>query len=302
MKIIICAICKKKTKYRILYKSTLNPKFITYKTFMSRRIPDRIHFRIVRCLNCGLTYSNPIYDPDKIVSLYKESCNPTEDDIKSSGKVYASYLKSVLNKLSDKLKILDIGCGDGFFLKEAKRLGFKELYGVEPSKNAVNNLIPELNRKKIIIDIFKRSQFKKDFFDVITFFQVFDHVLNPNKFLQDCHYLLKPGGYVLAIMHDAKSWQARLLGEKSPIFDFQHIYLFDKKNIKKIFENNGFIIDKIVNSINIYSAGYWLKMAPSPIFIKRFVMSHSNWSIFDINIPLRVGNMLIIAKKKNYDF
>lgn len=297
MQKISCAICGSGAKYKILYNATFNPEDITPDTYTSRRIPDRVHFRFVRCLECGLTFSNPIHDSSKIVESYKESYNPTEEDLKNSGRVYAMYLKSILSKLKSRNRILDIGCGDGFFLKEAKKLRFKELYGVEPSKDAVRKLVAGLDKKKIIADIFNKKQFKKDFFDVVTFFQVFDHVLDPNKFLEDCKFVLKPGGYVIAIMHDAHSRQAKIMGEKLPIFDIQHIYLFDKKTIRMIFENHGFEVEKVISSVTIYSLGYWFKMAPIPKFIKNFVIRHEHWPLFKVAIPMKVGNMIVIARK-----
>lgn len=296
MQDIDCCICRKKTNFEVVYKSNFNLDDISPKIFTSRRIPDKVHFRIVRCLKCGLVFSNPIASSVKIIDVYKKSYNPT-DDVTNSGKVYAMYLKDVLNKLSKHKRLLDIGCGNGFFLKEALKLGFREVYGIEPSKDAVRNLVSGVYKKNIIGNIFKKGQFKKDFFDVICFFQVFDHLLNPNNFLTNCNYILKPGGYILAIMHNVDSLQARILGERSPIFDIQHIYLFNKKNIRRIFENNSFIVEKVISSTTIYSLGYWIKMFPLIKFIRQFVINHENWPLFKLIIPFKVGNILIIARK-----
>ena len=99
-------------------------------------------------------------------------------------------------------------------------------------------------------------------------------------------------------MHNAYSLQTKILGKKSPIFDFQHIYLFDKKTVSQIFKNNHFIVKKITDVTTVYSLGYWLKMSPFPKFIKNFAINHQNWPLFNINIPLNIGNMAIIARKK----
>ncbi len=297
MKHIICAVCRKKTKLTILYESTFDPEQLKPSVYTSRRTPDQIHFRIVRCLTCGLTFSDPIYDSRQILRLYKSSYNPTEEDIYNSAKVYTAYLKPVVKKLARTDNFLDIGCGDGFFLKEAKKLGFKNVYGIEPSKDAVKHLVSGINRKNIVNDVFKKRQFKKNYFDMIVFFQVFDHLLDPNKFLRDCRYILKPGGYVVAIMHNAHSWQAKILGEKMPIFDIQHIYLFDPATLNRIFKANGFGVETILNSVTLYSLGYWLRMAPLPSFIKKLAIKYKNSSFLKINIPMKVGNMAIIAKK-----
>lgn len=293
----ICAVCRKKNPVKVLYKSNFKAADINPQVYTSRRVPDRVHFRIVRCLVCGLTFSNPIYEAKKILDSYKRSANPTTEDLKNSALVYISYLKNIIKNLPSKDKLLDIGCGDGFFLLEAKKLGFRELYGVEPSKEAISKLEPGINGKNIINDVFKKGQFKKNLFDIVCFFQVLDHVVDPNEFLKNCHDIIRPGGYILAIMHDAKFLTNIIMGEKSPIIDIQHIYLFDKETIRKIFQNNGFNVVKVFNTFNLYSLGYWLEMAPLPSLFRNFVLRNWEFPLFRIPIPLKIGNMAAVAKK-----
>lgn len=293
----ICAVCQRKTPTKVLYQANFREKDINFKIYTSRRIPDRLHFRIAKCKVCGLTFSNPIYSSNKIIDLYKKSANPDYQDLQNSARVYASYLKRILTDFSNKNRLLDIGCGDGFFLTEAKKLGFKELYGVEPSEEAVGHLQKGLNKKNIINNVFKKGQFKKNFFDVVCFFHVFDHVVDPNEFLKNCYDILKQGGYVVSVMHDSKALTHRILGENSPIFDIQHIYLFDKNTVKKIFEKNGFKVLRVFNITNIYSLGYWMKMFPHQFLRK--IIDDKDWPLLKFNIPWRVGNMAIAASKKN---
>ena len=65
----ICAICEKKEKIVELYRENLDLKKVDGKTYSARRTPDRFHFRFVKCLRCGLIFSNPIMEPEKIISL-----------------------------------------------------------------------------------------------------------------------------------------------------------------------------------------------------------------------------------------
>lgn len=297
MREIVCAVCRKKTSVRIVYPANLIEHKISPLTYSSRRIPDKVHFRIVVCTRCGLLFSTPIFEETGILDLYKESNVPLMADIQNSKQVYGLYLTQILDKLPGMERLLEIGCGNGFFLEEAKRMGFGEVWGVEPSSQSVRFLPKGIDKKHIVIEIFKEGQFKKNFFDIVCFFQVFDHLTDPKSFLKEVYTILKPGGYVLAIMHDAKAWTHKILGESSPIFDIQHIYLFDKKSAKKIFENNGFHVGQIFNTFSKYSLGYWLKMAPLPGLVRSFVMKHDDWKLFKIRVPLKVGNMAVVARK-----
>lgn len=297
MQSINCAVCRKKTPFAILYKASFSKKDINPKIYSYRRIPDRKHFQFVRCLNCGLTFSNPITDPGKIIKSYKDSFFPVVEDLKTAGKVYAEFLELATANFKKKGPLLDIGCGNGFFLEEARRRGFKPLFGVEPSKDSFKSIPKTINRKNLIMDIYKKGQFEKNFFNIVCFFQVIDHIINPNEFLRNCYSVLKPGGLVIAIMHDAKSLTAKILGEKSPIFDIQHIYLFDKKTIRQIFEQNGFEVIKVTNSYSRYSIDYWLKMAPLPNFLKILSQKFTDFSFMKKKVQLNIGNMVIVARR-----
>lgn len=296
IKNINCAVCNKQSNVITLYKENFKIKDINPETYTSRRIPDRAHFRIVRCLECGLTFSNPIIDPEIIIRSYRESEVPIVDDLENAAEIYMNYIKKHLNLLWSQSKVLDIGCGNGFFLKKIKDRGCKDYYGLEPSRKAANFLPKGISKKRIIINTFNSGHFQKDYFDLVCSFQVIDHILNPNQFIKDCFKILKPGGYCFLINHDAKSLTANILGERSPIIDVQHIYLFDKRTIKKIFENNNFLVTKVFNTRSIYTLQYWIDMAPLNSSTKR-LLSRIFSPLLRLKIPLRVGNMAIIAQK-----
>ena len=63
-------------------------------------------------------------------------------------------LKRVTSLLIEKNSLLEIGCGNGFFLREAKKFGFKYVCGVEPGKQAVEMAHPDI-KKEMINDFFK---------------------------------------------------------------------------------------------------------------------------------------------------
>src|SRR5690606_6939336 len=119
----ICAICRDKEDTIILYRERFDKRKITAKTFSARRIPDRMHYRFVKCRRCGLVFSNPIFPPEKIVTLYKESDFTYQKESVFLGQTYLSYLeKYVLPKKMKHTSLLEIGCGNGFFLEEVKKI------------------------------------------------------------------------------------------------------------------------------------------------------------------------------------
>lgn len=295
-KYIFCPICGKK-KFSVRYNADFRLKDLTPEIFLSRKNPKKIHYRMVVCHGCGILYSNPILKAKYIERLYIEAGVPKNNDLSNASYVYYFYLKKTLGGLSRSSSILDIGCGNGFLLSRLKRLGYKNIYGVEPSRESVVKREANLKKNNIKVGLYKRGLYKKNFFDLITFFQVYDHLVDPNKFLRDCYYNLKPGGVVFALMHNTDSMSLKILGESSPIIDVQHIHLFNKNNVKRIFEKNGFKNVRTITTLSCYSLGYWIKMGPFPGFIKKLFSEGKFSVISNIKIWFPAGNMAVVARK-----
>ncbi|MCM8787220.1 MAG: class I SAM-dependent methyltransferase, partial [Candidatus Omnitrophica bacterium] len=187
-----CAICGK-VNSKTLYEANFEPEKINEYIFSARRLPDEIHYQIVKCKKCGLVYSNPILPLNKIEKFYKKSKYTYGIYEKDLSLTYSKYLNKFVGLLPSKENFLEIGCGNGFFLLKAKKLGFKNVFGVEPGKKIVAKADPNI-KKNIIVDIFKKGQFKKNYFDVICLFQVLDHLPFPNEVLTECYRILKPAG------------------------------------------------------------------------------------------------------------
>lgn len=298
MKSIQCAICGKKEKIKILYNQTFNIKKIGAKTFSARRTPDRQHHRFVRCDNCGLIFSNPILPPRKIVNLYLQSSFDYGTESEYLKKTYGSYLKKALKKSNRKnVGLLDIGCGNGFFLQEAKEIGIGRVYGVEPGEASVKKA-PKWLQKNIKVGILKKNMFKSNSFDIICCFHTLDHIVDPNTFLQIIYSLLKKGGRVLFIVHDTGGLSVKIFGEKSPIFDIEHIYLFNRENLAKLFSKNKFRNIETFSVKNTYPLSYWMRMSPLPKQIKGVILYFlKEVKLADFPLSLNAGNIGIIAQK-----
>jgi SAM-dependent methyltransferase len=258
----------------------------------------------VKCKKCSLVYSNPILEYGKIEKLYKKSFTTYDEHLENLKQTYGYYLQ-YLNKLqvtsyklhgSKKLILLEIGCGNGFFLEEAKRQEY-DVYGVEPGEKSVEKAKKNIN-KNITVDIFKPGQFKKKFFDVICCFQTFDHIPDPNGLLAECYKVLRKGGLVLFFNHDIGAWQNRIMGEKSPIIDIEHTYLFDKQTMRNIFEKHKFKVLDIKSAFNIHHLSYWLQLFPIPKGLKLSLIKFFDFSkLGRIRLKLNPGNLVLFAQK-----
>ena len=295
MRHTLCAICDTDRWDRLLYAEALGDGAFTSNRFSARRMPDRVHYRMVRCQNCGLIRSEPVLEEAELAKLYAASQLTYAHEAEFAGETYAGYLQDILPLAPSRDRLLEIGCGSGFFLEHALALGFAEVSGVEPSRDAVAAASPRV-RDAIHVDSFRDGLFPEGHFSVVCGFQVFDHLSNPNEILQACRRILRPGGMILLIHHDAGAWTHRLLGERSPIIDVEHIYLYDRRTIARIFVKNGFEVLRVFSVRNRYPVYYWTGMAPLPTGLKqRLVPKLRNSALGRRAVAWNAGNLGIVG-------
>ncbi len=299
-----CAICGASNSAVELYPANFSPQDLNPAVFSARRVPDKIHYRMVRCLGCGLVRSDPMIDQESMAKLYAKSIQTYDQEVPNLIESYARYLDRAMQVLfktnptgAQDRALLEIGCGSGFFLEKALKHGFSDVAGIEPSQQAVEKS-PASVRPNIICDILRPGLLAPDRFDLICMFQVFDHIADPGMLLDECCKALKPGGGILCLNHDVQALSARLLGERSPIIDIEHTYLYSKTTIGKIFQAHGFTPRETGSATNIYTIRYLLQLLPLPKKIKAaFLSLLSDNPVGRAKLPVRLGNLYLIAQK-----
>ena len=291
-----CLLCEEKTEVKHVYSQNL-PKKIVDVDYSGRKKPDNFHYEMVRCLRCGLLFASEIYDNQTITDLYKDSEFEYFQELDGLVKTYSSLFKYISFYNVSKDNFLDIGCANGFLIKEAKKFGFANVNGSEISLKAINSAHKSV-KDSIMQGPFNQKNYSENFFDVVFFAMIIEHFENPNKFLKDVYKILKPGGLLIGITHDEKNFLSRLLKNKHPIINDEHISVFDKMTLKNIIKKNNFEILNVENLKNYYSIEYWLMMTPIYDFIKK--ISLSVLKLLKLNkkiIGVKAGNIYIIARK-----
>ena len=153
-----CAICKTEGNATELYPANFEPDAFNPEVFSARRLPDRIHYRMVKCNTCGLVRSDPVAETAKLTELYQKSSFDYGDEVANLRFTYRRYLDRVCSLGARKGCLLEIGCGNGFFLEEAKARGFSSVHGVEPSAEAFAKAAPGV-RNQIVFDIMRPGLF-----------------------------------------------------------------------------------------------------------------------------------------------
>jgi SAM-dependent methyltransferase len=185
-------------------------------------------------------------------------------------------------------------------LRELRRLGFRDVVGVEPSEAPVRVAADDV-RPLIRQEMFDGGCFAENSFDLVTCFQTIEHVYEPRTLLEDICRILKPGGKVFLIAHDLGAFSARIMGEKSPIFDIEHVQLFNPQSVRFLLTQTDFRAVNVFSILNAYALTYWLKLFPLPARVKSSVLASFERpalrAVGAIRIPVPAGNMAIFGTK-----
>lgn len=171
------------------------------------------------------------------------------------------------------------------------------MQGVEPSADAVAKAPAALDGA-IVEDMMRPRLFAAESFDAVCLFQVLDHIANPVELLEECLAVLRPGGHVLALNHNVDAFSARLLGERSPIVDIEHTYLYSPATMRRVFAKAGFVEPDVHSVRNTYSLAYLTQLAPLPTRVKARTLAYLRSSLLGrVRVTVPLGNLCLVARK-----
>ena len=233
---------------------------------------EKEDYVIVECLECTFHFIPPAYRQHIDYTEYKTTAVAQE---MAKGDV---WLKIQRNKLRYRLirryqktgRIYDIGCGFGHFLLTGRMLGYSVM-GNELSKanfDFVKNLgIPVEGGD--FLDVSEETQY-----DIMTLWDVLEHIDEGDRIIEKAARMLKPGGYVFIQVPQIDSIIARLLRGKWPAMGLDHVNYFSRKTIRLLTERYGIELTRIYSSLELKNI---LLYAILP-YLKRKRKHPKNWT------------------------
>ncbi|MGH9460270.1 MAG: class I SAM-dependent methyltransferase, partial [Vicinamibacteria bacterium] len=195
--------------------------------------------RLVRCRPCGMIYENPRYPAETILRGYTMADDAGHDS-QYSMRVLSFY--RALRKMTRRLpppgaRVLDIGTAGGAFLDAAQRYGYTAL-GMEPSRYLVEKARSRgLNVEQGTIE---NHSFSGGSFDMVTLWDVIEHLPDPKAALSEVRKLLAPRGILLLNVPDIGTWQAKLAGRRFWWILSIHLHHFSTDSLQEICRRTGF--------------------------------------------------------------
>lgn len=197
---------------------------------------------IVKCRNCGLIFIDPRTITDDLVANYEGNYSQGYIAKAVSKRKRADRKVKRLFKMKKQGRFLDIGCSAGFILEAARKRGF-ETYGVEISPLALQYAKEEL-RLNVFDGFLDEARFPDHYFDVITMYEVIEHVPDPTRFLLEVRRIIKEDGIIELSTPNIGHRKAKKEKEGWEAVIVDHLYYYTMDTLDRMLKKTGFYIFK----------------------------------------------------------
>jgi SAM-dependent methyltransferase len=217
--------------------------------------PDRLHhlpgnFRVVECLKCGWIRQNPrptaesigYYYPSNYVSFVRA----IEDEPTRWQRWHRRYgvlkRRRAVERAQPKGCLLDVGCGTGIFLHEMQQAGW-DVKGVEPNESAADYARRRFGLQ-VHVGSLRQVGLPSRSFDVITLWDVLEHLHTPWADLCEMRRVLRDGGLLVGRIPNLEGLESRWFGPLWRGWDLpRHLYLFPRHSLVTALSELGLVVE-----------------------------------------------------------
>jgi 2-polyprenyl-3-methyl-5-hydroxy-6-metoxy-1,4-benzoquinol methylase len=188
---------------------------------------------VVKCSDCEFMWSSKVLAEQEQRAYYEHSFGSLRH---MQGQIVNarvnSWVTAKLTNLRDIKTVLDVGTGYGFFLNELRRRFGFEVTGVELSRQEATFAKTSLGLNVVNLPL-AESGLEVGGYDLVTSFEVIEHVSHPVDFIQEMAAFVKPNGYLLIMTDNFDSRMAKVLGAAFPKWiPHSHISHFSPATLK----------------------------------------------------------------------
>jgi len=206
---------------------------------------------LLECKGCGLRFLERVpsretlaelYDDDKVIEYWNE---PNHEIYQ-----YHKLIESGIEFSRDRpISVLDVGCNTGSFLSILPDQWRK--YGVDATPQAIAIAANKVSDADLRVGIFEDSSFTQNSYDLITAWDVMEHIHDVRRFLEKIHHLLRQGGHFVFETGNFSSAYARYSGRAWYYYSlFDHTVFYAPHVIINMTESSGFILKHLVSTIH----------------------------------------------------
>jgi SAM-dependent methyltransferase len=205
-------------------------------------------FLVARCSACGVAQTLPQLSEAALSRYYPRSYYPEPDLARQYYErvVYGLHREKLLRlrQFIASGRLLDVGCGIGYFVKAARDAGY-EAEGLELDEDTAAHG-RELWELPIRSGTLSSLEAPQSAFDAVTFWQAFEHMQQPREVLERVRALLNPAGVLVIAVPNFSSLQSALFRSHWYHLDLpRHMFHYNPENLSAVVSRHGFRVDQI---------------------------------------------------------
>jgi 2-polyprenyl-3-methyl-5-hydroxy-6-metoxy-1,4-benzoquinol methylase len=210
----------------------------------------RTTITVLWCKNCGFGWQHPYPTEDELRNLYKNQGIYHEKIVDETQGGFPSRIKKLNHLKPEKGNILDIGSGMGHFIMNAQKAGWS-VEGIEPRISTSDYCYKKFGIK--VYNSFFEEWSQNRLYDVITLWDVVEHVSNPFHFIDKSIDMLTPGGLLAISIPNSSGLPAKCFKGNWRYVIAPHINYFTMMFIKKFLRERHLEILKMDHSMKVQS-------------------------------------------------
>jgi SAM-dependent methyltransferase len=285
----ICPVCGGSDRVRLLFS----------------RNGDSVH----RCLNCRVEFLFPQPNDAALSAIYSGgyfigSDNQADSDRvaqlkRATASLYLRCIQPFIRVAAP--RILEIGCGSGDFLLEAKSRGF-QVEGLEFSPHAAATANDRLGISAVTVGSPDSTELPRDRYDLIVGFDVIEHVRDPTHTIHRLHSALSADGVLALVTPSLDSWSRRLLRNYWMEYKTEHLTYFSKRSLRLLLTKYGFKSIMFFPNYKILSIDYisrHFERYPVPVIspLLRLLRRSLPGRLANMRLKLVASGTMVLARK-----
>lgn len=300
---VICPLCGSDNSKTVFPSTSKIEATETPEVYRCTNPGYGTHDRIVKCQECNLAYSNPRSPSDAILESYRAVEDPVyvqeQDGRQLTFTHHIRHLERQIGPANGR-KLLDVGCYTGIFVDVALKHGWNAM-GVEPSHwasaFAQQQGLPVIEGTLATANITDASQ------DVVTLWDVIEHLPDPLVELREVARVVKPDGWTVVHTMDIDSLAAKVMHGRWPWLMKMHLIYFSQQTMSDMLRKVGFqpVYSKAMG--RYLRLGYFATRvaALSPRVGKPFSTLIERTGLKGLPIPLNFGDLFTVYARRTSD-
>jgi cyclopropane fatty-acyl-phospholipid synthase-like methyltransferase len=264
-------------------------------------------YDLVDCVECGFRFVHPTPSNCELTRYYASAFETTYGNYVEAKQLKMAHFRHQLSLVAAHLpgagsRILDVGCASGFLLEVAEECGWRP-EGVELNPKA-RDAAGERVRPRIHIgtleDFLRGGPAQR--FELITMFDVLEHVGDPRSILSASHALLESSGHLVVQVPCIDSLGARLMGRRWYHYAApSHLSYFNESSFTRLARSAGFEVVASRWTRKLLTLGYFRDQVTLLLWGRR-IKALRMGRLDDLRIPLPMGERLLVLRPKPGEF